>query len=374
MDSISAFARGQSIAMWLFKQTLLFLSGVSILFTMNATAAPDLSGIQLPAGFKISLFAEVPNARSLAVSPGGHVYAGNRNGDSVYRIKNGKTERFAMGLKTPNGVAFKGKDLYVAEVNRIMVFENADDMKISAKPTKTIPVKLPNDASHGWKFIRFGPDGELYVPVGAPCNICDEPGDYAKILRVNVQTGAKTIIAQGVRNTVGFDWHPQTKELWFTENGRDWLGDDQPPDEVNRVTKEGAHYGYPYCHGQNIIDPEFGKDKKCSDYVPPVVELRAHVAALGMRFYTGTMFPEKYRGAIFIAEHGSWNRSNPQGYRLTVVTMKGSEVLATEGFAEGFLRARKVKGRPVDVEQMPDGSLLVSDDYTGAIYRITYSK
>lgn len=360
--------------MWEFQRTSSVLFSIFVFFSLNAKAAPDLSGVKLPPGFKITLFAEVPNARSLTTSPGGVVYVGNRSGDSVYRIKNSKVERFALGLKTPNGVAFKGQDLYVAQVSQILVFKDADSMKAAAKPSKVLSVKFPTESSHGWKFIRFGPDGDLYVPVGAPCNICDQPGDYAKIFRVNVDTGVKTVVAQGVRNTVGFDWHPQTKELWFTENGRDWLGDDQPPDEVNRVTKIGSHYGYPYCHGKNILDPEFGSGKKCSDYVAPVVELRAHVAALGMRFYTGNQFPEKYRGAIFLAEHGSWNRSNPQGYRITVITLKGSEVVATEGFAEGFLSDKKVNGRPVDVEQMSDGSLLVSDDYAGAIYKITYGK
>lgn len=343
------------------------------LIGLNANAAaPDLSKIKLPPGFKISLFAEVPGARSMAVSPEGVVYVGNRNGDSVYRVKNGKVERFAIGLKNPNGVAFKGKDLYVGEVSRILIYENADAQSLPAGKMKVLPVQFPKDEHHGWKFLRFGPDGDLYVPVGAPCNLCERAGDYAKIFKVNVSTGKKTMVAQGVRNTVGFDFHPTTKELWFTDNGRDQMGDDQPPDELNRLTKEGSHFGYPFCHGKDLIDPEFGKGKKCSDYVPAVGELRAHVAALGMRFYQGTQFPEKYRQSVFIAEHGSWNRSTPQGYQVTAVILKGSEVVGIENFAEGFLGGGRVQGRPVDIEQLSDGSLLVSDDYAGAIYKITY--
>jgi glucose/arabinose dehydrogenase len=274
----------------------------------------------------------------------------------------------------PNGVAFRDGALYVAEVNRVLRFDRIESrLKNPPKPVVGND-SFPRDRHHGWKFIRFGPDGLLYVPVGAPCNVCLQKDPiYASITRMKADGTAREIFAHGIRNTVGFDWHPETKELWFTDNGRDWLGDDRPPDELNRAPKERLHFGFPFCHGKDIADPEFGSQRKCDEFVPPVQELDPHVAALGMRFYDGATFPAEYRHQIFIAEHGSWNRSTPIGYRVTLVRLDGNKASKYEVFAEGWLRGTKPWGRPVDVQVMPDGALLVSDDEAGAIYRISYT-
>ena len=278
------------------------------------------------------------------------------------------------GLNMPNGVAFRDDDLYVMEVNRLLRYNDIED-HLDAPPDPVVVYdRYPTDSHHGWKFIRFGPDGMLYIPVGAPCNICDEEDDrYASITRINHDGNGFEIFSHGVRNTVGFDWHPVTEELWFTDNGRDWLGDDMPPDELNRAPEKGVHFGFPYCHGEDILDPEFGEGQDCADYVSPAQELDPHVAALGMRFYTGDMFSENYRDQILIAEHGSWNRSIPIGYRLMLVELNGDDVVGYKVFAEGWLQGMTAWGRPVDVLVMPDGSLLVSDDFAGVIYRITYT-
>ena len=238
--------------------------------------------------------------------------------------------------------------------------------------------RFPADTHHGWKFIAFGPDGMLYVPVGAPCNICNpDSGRYANIMRLRVDQGtggAPEVFARGVRNSVGFDWHPETKELWFTDNGRDWLGDDAPDDELNHAPRKDMHFGYPYCHAGDIADPEYGHLRKCAEFTPPAVKLGPHVASLGMRFYTGAMFPPDYRNNIFIAEHGSWNRSTKIGYRVKRVALSGNQPVKHEVFAEGWLQGQAAWGRPVDVLVMPDGALLVSDDHAGAIYRISYKR
>jgi glucose/arabinose dehydrogenase len=232
---------------------------------------------------------------------------------------------------------------------------------------------FPRDRHHGWKFIAFGPDGLLYVPVGAPCNICEREDErYASILRMKPDGTGLEVFARGIRNTVGFDWHPETKELWFTDNGRDMLGDDLPPDELNRAPQKGMHFGYPYCHGGTISDPEFGSKRKCDEFTPPAMNLGPHVAAIGMRFYTGSMFPKEYQNQIFIAEHGSWNRSKPIGYRITLVRLENNRAVKYETFAEGWLQGERAWGRPADVLVMPDGALLVSDDEADVIYRISY--
>nr|BFD58705.1 sorbosone dehydrogenase family protein [Bdellovibrio sp. CKG001] len=350
---------------------LLLLGLLFSSLSLEAASLP-LDKLKLPPGFAISVWARVPGARSLTQAPDGRVFVGSRSGDKVYVVKDGKTQVFAQGLESPNGVAFKDGKVYIAEISSIHEYDGSPKAKLPLKPLRTLPQKFPSDTHHGWKFIRFGPDGKLYVPVGANCNICDPGKDYARIYRIDVNGTSKEEVASGVRNTVGFDFHPVSKELWFTDNGRDWMGDDRPPCEVNRLTVQGQNFGFPFCHGKNIVDPEFGKGKKCSDYVAPVVELRAHVAPLGMRFYTGNMFPAEYHNSILLAEHGSWNRSTPQGYRLTFVKLNGSQVEKTEGFIEGWLQGDSAWGRPVDVEVLPDGSLLISDDKAGVIYRLTY--
>lgn len=346
-----------------------------------AAAEFNLSGIKLPPGFSIRLYAHpVPGARSMALGPQGVLFVGSRSEGKVYAIvdRNGdhradSVSVIASGLTSPNGVAFRGTSLYVAEISRIVRFDRIED-RLDHPPAPVVVYDgLPTERHHSWKFIGFGPDGYLYVPVGAPCNNClSADARFASILRMNADGSSVEIYAQGVRNTVGFDWHPETKELWFTDNGRDWLGNDRPPDELNYAPRKGMHFGYPFCHGAAIPDPEFGVGKTCNRFAPPAMELGAHVAALGMRFYTGRMFPPQYRNRIFIAEHGSWNRVPPSGYRITTVTLKGNRALGYDVFAEGWLDGLFAGGRPVDVLVMPDGALLVSDDRAGAIYRIAY--
>lgn len=341
----------------------------------------NLDKIKLPPGFKIGVYAEVPNARSMCVSPDGTVFVGTK-GDKVYAItdknhdgKLVKVYEIASGLTSPNGVAFKEGSLFIGAISTIYRMDSIESRL--ANPPKPVVVydKYPSDEHHGLRFIAFGPDGKLYVPVGAPCNVCDPNPPYASLTRINPDGTGLEIFARGIRNTVGFDWNPLTKEIWFTDNGRDNLGDNIPNDELNTASKAGMHFGYPYCHQGNIPDPEFGKGKNCSDYTAPAKLLGPHVAPLGMRFYTGNSFPAEYKNAIFIAEHGSWNRSIPIGYRVAVVKMDSNgNAKDPEIFAEGWLQnIRDVSGRPVDVQFLQDGSMLVSDDYSGVIYRITYS-
>lgn len=341
-----------------------------------------LDGIRLPPGFSISIYADnVPGARSLALGDNGTVFVGTRETGKVYALldhhkKNRADEviTIAEGLNSPNGVAFRNGSLYVAEINRIVRYDSIEKrLKNPPKPV-IINDSFPKDRHHGWKFIRFGPDGFLYVPVGAPCNICERKDSrYATIMRMKPDGTNLEIYARGVRNTVGFDWEPVTKELWFTDNGRDWLGDNLPPDELNHAPKKGLFFGFPYCYGKSIPDPEFNSPNKCSSAVPSDMDLGPHVASLGMRFYTGDMFPRQYRNQIFIAEHGSWNRSIPIGYRITLVRLENHKATKYEVFAEGWLRKdQRVVGRPVDLLVMPDGALLVSDDFAGVVYRISF--
>lgn len=342
-----------------------------------------LDRIELPPGFSIAIYADnLPGARSLALSPGGVLFVGTRDKGVVYAVTDQdgdqraeKVRVLARGLNMPNGVAFRNGSLYVAEVNRILEFAGIEKNLDNPGQPQVIYDQLPRDSHHGWKFIRFGPDGLLYVPVGAPCNIC-EPGDpYAAILRLRPETTKMEVFARGVRNSVGFDWQPGTGTLWFTDNGRDRLGDDLPSDELNHAPQAGMHFGYPYRHARGVIDPKYG-DKLPPELVvtPPALELGAHVAPLGMRFYQGGMFPEKYQGRIFIAEHGSWNRSSKVGYRLVSVVIEGDRAARQEVFARGWLQGERAWGRPVDLLVMPDGSLLVSDDRAGVIYRISYKR
>ena len=343
----------------------------------------DLSFVKLPEGFKISVYAMVPNARSITQSPGGVLYVGNKDEDKVYAVvdknKDGIADTvyiIASGLNMPNGVAFKDGALYVAEVNRILRFDDIDNHLENPPAYKVVYDKYPDKAHHGWKFIAFGPDGKLYVPVGAPCNICNEKDSiFASITRINPDGSDLEIFAHGVRNTVGFAWHPSTKDLWFTENGRDMMGDDVPFCELNYAPEKGMHFGYPFYHQGDIPDPEFGKGHKAAEFVAPALKVGPHAAPLGMRFYTGSQFPEAYKNQIFIAEHGSWNRTDPYGYQVKVAYLDGNKVTKYEDFATGFLTAdKKVLGPPVDIEVNPDGSIFVSDDMNGYIYKIEYKK
>jgi glucose/arabinose dehydrogenase len=356
-------------------------AGFACVAFVLAQAAPaqrlPLERIKLPPGFEIGVFADgVPEARSLALGKNSVLFVGTRD-DRVYavRYRDAKATQvvtIASGLRMPNGVALKDGALYVAEVNRILRFDDIE-AQLDARPKPVIVTdRYPSETHHGLKFIRFGPDGRLYVPVGAPCNICEPDPRHALISRIRPDGSDYEVFARGVRNSVGLDWDPRAKELWFTDNGRDMLGDDVPSDELNHAPKPGMHFGYPYCHQGDTADPEFGRKRACSEFSAPAVKLGAHVASLGMRFYSGSQFPAEYRNNIFIAEHGSWNRSKKIGYRVARVVVEGGRVLKHEVFAEGWLQGESVWGRPVDIEVMPDGSLLVSDDHAGVIYRIAY--
>jgi len=340
----------------------------------------ELPGIRLPPGFKIDYFArEVPNARSMTLGDRGTLFVGTRSEGRVYALRDadgdGRAERkwtLAKGLNMPNGVAFRDGALYVAESGRILRYDRIEE-RLDNPPEPTVVATMEAYDHHGWRYIGFGPDGRLYVAMGAPCNVC-ESGALGSIVSMRPDGSDRRIFARGVRNSVGFTWHPRSGDLWFTDNGRDWLGDDLPPDELNRAAAPGGHFGFPYCHGGDFSDPEFGAERPCSEFIPPVQRLGPHVASLGVRFYTGDMFPEPYRGQLFIAEHGSWNRSSRIGYRVTLVRLDGDRALSYDSFASGWLRAGNVSGRPVDLAVMPDGALLVSDDKAGAIYRISYTR
>lgn len=362
---------------------LLALAGCAMALWMPpAQAAPPVERIKLPPGFRIEVLTDdVPGARGMTLSPRGTLFVGSRGEGKVYALASPlapdpKPRVIARGLSMPVGVAFLDGALYVSSTSRIVRLDDIESRLDTPPQPVTISDRFPTETHHGWKFIAFGPDGYLYVPVGAPCNICArDENRYANIMKMKPDGSDLQVVAKGVRNTVGFAWHPASHELWFTDNGRDWLGDDQPDDELNRLTQAGQHFGYPYCHAGNIADPEFGKQRACTDFVPPVAKLGAHVAALGMRFYTGTQFPAEYRqNNVFIAEHGSWNRSERSGYRIMRIVLDDSgRVLRQEVFAEGWLQGGSPWGRPVDVQVAPDGSLLVSDDMADAIYRIRYA-
>lgn len=364
---------------------------------VNATggkASLPLDLIKLPPGFKIEIYAEnLTYARSMALSPEGTLFVGTRrpfetldspNGSALYAIvdKNNNNHAeaseisvIAEGLNNPNGVAFKDGSLYVAEINRIIRFDDIEAQLASPKEPFVV-MQLPSYLTHGWRYIGFGPDGKLYVAMGANCNVCHHDDELnATIVRMNPDGSDMEIFAKGVRNSVGFDWDPATGEFWFTDNGRDLLGNDVPSDELNHAPVQGLNFGFPTCHSGSIPDPDLGSEKNytCNTMVPPAWMLGPHVAPLGMRFYTGTKFPEEYRGQIVIAEHGSWNRDAPIGYRLAMVRLQNNTAVGHEIFAEGWLQNGAAWGRPVDLQTLKDGSMLVSDDLNSLIYRISYS-
>src|SRR5262245_8016073 len=338
-----------------------------------------LAKVKLPAGFKIELWAEgIPNARSLALGTKGTVFVSTRLRSEVYAVvdRGGSREvkTIAKGLDTPNGLAFRNGALYVRALNRILRYDDIENRLDNPPEPKVVIDTLPTDRPHGWKFLSVGPDGWIYFNIGAPCNICVPPYTHAQIVRLHPESGTLETYALGVRNSVGMDFHPVTKELWFTDNGRDWLGDNAPSDELNRAPQAGLHFGYPYCHQGDTLDPELGKHRRCGEFTKPVVKLGAHVAALGMRFYDGKMFPAEYRNNIFVAEHGSWNRTQKSGYNVTRVSFGPNGDAKAEVFLGGILESEGFWGRPVDLLVMRDGSLLVSDDWNGAIYRVSYEK
>lgn len=367
---------------------LLYLS-VFIFFSCGSypgDVSDSLDELIMPEGFSISIYTSgVPNARSMVMSPDGILFVGTRQAGKVYAVldenSDSKADRvitIAEDLEMPNGVAFRDGSLYVAEVSRILRYDHIEERLENPPKPVVINDNYPTEGHHGWKYIDFGPDGKLYVPVGAPCNICESEDEiFASITRINPDGSGREIVAHGVRNTVGFTWHPETGDLWFTDNNRDWMGDDTPPGELNHLTEAGQHFGYPYLHGNDIWDPDFGEKGQSMNvnFQTPAQLLGPHVAPLGVKFYTGSMFPNEYQNQIFIAEHGSWNRSKKIGYRITLVRMEDGQPVSYEPFIEGWLREdESVWGRPVALLQHSDGSLLISDDQSGTIYRLTYNK
>ena len=347
--------------------------------------ALPLEKLNLPDGYRIKVWAEVINPRQLARNPDGVVFAGSRRAGNVYALIDKDGDHLAeteiiidSGLTQPTGVTYFEGNLYVGSINKLLVYRNIDSSLSAPPDPEIIYEQLPKERHHGWKFIDFGPDGNLYFNVGAPCNVClkNDPR-YASIMRINPSEGIPEVYAHGVRNTVGFTWHPLTGELWFTDNGRDRLGDEVPPCELNVAERPGLHFGYPFVHGQDILDPKFGKGKVAADYTPPALDLGAHVAPLGLIFYRGDMLPENLKNQVLIAEHGSWNRSAKAGhvgYRISVARRLDNGGMSYEPLIDGWLQGSVGWGRPVDILELPDGSLLISDDTGDVVYRLSYSK
>lgn len=351
--------------------------------TMPITATPadklPLDKLHVPDGFKIEVYATgLANGRSMQLGDKGTLFVGTRIAGRVYAVTAGpdgkrEVKIIAKGLHRPNGVAFADGTLYVAEISRITKFPNIEDHLDSPPKPELVYDDLPKDEAHGWKFIKVGPDHKLYVPVGSPGNNLIPPETHAQIRRMDLDGKNVEVIARGVRNTVGFDWNPKTGNLTFTDNGRDWVSEELPNDELNVLTKAGENFGYPYCHQGNLPDIEYGWGKKCSDYTPPIGLLGPHTASLGMRFYTANQFPAQYQGGIFIAQHGSWNKTQKGGGQVVFAKLdENGKMVSFEPFMTGFIENNQLIGRPVDVQVVPDGSLLVSDDLNGAIYRVSY--
>ena len=347
-------------------------------FSVHAFTVSDL---ELAPGFSIAVFtSEVPNARQMALSPSGILFVGTRSRGVVYAVvdRNGdfvadEVHIIAKDLYMPSGIAFRDGSLYVAEVHRILRFDNIEDQLEHPPSPVVVYDALPTQSHHGWKFIAFGPDGRLYVPVGSPCNICAVTPPFGTILRMLPDGTEVEVYASGIRNSVGFDWHPVSLELWFSDNGADMMGDDLPPCELNRAPHAGLHFGFPYFHAGDIADPDFGSGREARDFTPPAKALGAHVTPLGINFYDGHQFPSAYRHALFVAEHGSWNRSRKVGYRVMVARIsKAGRVIDYEPFITGWLKGQAHWGRPVDFEVMADGSMLISDDHAGAVYRVSF--
>jgi glucose/arabinose dehydrogenase len=359
-----------------------FLIKPCFAFALQNSHQDIIKQLHIPSGFSLSVFADnLPNARSLALGDNGTVFVGTGTKGAVYAVQDSNGDgvadrRFviANGLYMPNGVAYKDNSLYVAEVNRIIRFDHIT--QLLATPPKPIIVydQFPSEQHHGWKYLRFGPDNKLYTSVGAPCNVCEpEKNIHSSLVRLNADGSGFEILAKGIRSSVGLDWQPETQALFFTDNGRDYLGDDLPPDELNQWTTTGEHFGFPYCHGGYIADPEFAADKKCSQFTAPVWKFKAHMAPLGLRFYQGNQFPAEFKNQLFVAEHGSWNRSGPQGYRVALIRFNQGKPVSEQVFIDGWLtKEGKVLGRPVDILELPGGSLLISDDSRGVIYNIDY--
>ena len=353
-----------------------------LLLAESGHAELNLDQLELPPGFSIKVYAEgVENARQMVRGDRGTVFVGSRRAGKLWAVTDSdgdqRADQVALideDLKMPSGLEFRDGALYVGAVERILRYDDIESRLDQPPEPVVVTDVLPDKEHHGWKYLRFGPDGKLYIPVGVPCNICDEPG-FGEIRRMNPDGSDMDVFAYGVRNSVGLAFHPQNGQLWFTDNGRDMLGDDIPADELNHAPKEGMHFGIPYCHQGDLLDDEFGAGKDCADYIPPVAKLAPHAAALGLVFYTGSMFPDSYKNRLFVAQHGSWNRTEKSGYRVIVLDVEpDGTVLGSSVFASGWLQDEEAWGRPNDVLLMPDGALLVSDDKAGVIYRISYTK
>jgi glucose/arabinose dehydrogenase len=345
----------------------------------KAAGEIPIGKIKVPQGFKVELWAHgISNARVMVWGDKGTLFVSSRTAGNLYAVTDRGGQRqvkqIAKGLNMPNGIAFKDGALYVAEIHRITRMDGIEDKLDSPPEMKVVYDTLPKDVPHGWKYLAFGPDGKLYFNIGAPCNICIPPDTHANISRINADGSGFEYWAHGVRNSVGFDWHPTTKELYFATHARDWLGEEVPSDRLDVAPKKGLHFGYPYCHQGDIPDPEFGKGRSCSEFAPPLVKTGPHIAGNGVMFYTGSMFPPEYRNRIFLAQRGAWNKTQKIGFRLAMVTLRTGDVPRYESFAEGWLENNQPWGRPNYTLQMKDGSILLSDDYAGAIYRISYSR
>lgn len=358
-------------------------------FSLYISADPNINKLYVPEGFEISIYADnLDSPRQLTETADGFIIVGSKNGDKIFALNDANNDGvaeqkilLANGLQNPTGVSFYKGDLYFSEIDKVWIIEDIDSWLSSDQenlPERSIFMDdLPSETWHGFKYLDFGPDGNLYIPVGVPCNICLEPQTKDKRFAAihKYEDGKLITVADGVRNSVGFDWHPVTKKLYFSDNGRDWLGDDSPSCELNVVDKEGSFYGYPYKHAKNVIDPEFGKlipnlDKQLID---PIAELGPHVAPLGIAFYDNLKFPEKYRNSLFIALHGSWNRSKKSGYKVIFVKLdEDGNYISMEDFISGWLNDQSAWGRPVSPFIMSDGSMLVSDDKYNVIYKVQY--
>jgi glucose/arabinose dehydrogenase len=351
--------------------------------TVTPVEKIQIDKLKAPNGFKVEIWAHgMPGARMMARGDKGTIFAGTRVAGKVYAVtdKDGKrtSKIIAEGLQQPNGLAFKDGTLFVFSVDKALRFDGIEDKLDAPQPTDVSDkFNMPPSTHHNWKFAAIGPDGKVYMSIGSPCNICEaNPGMYSQIRRQNADGSGLEIVARGVRNSVGFAWHPQTKELWFTDNGRDWAGDAGPEDELNRVPANmvGASFGFPYCHANGIPDPEIKRPNPCAGVILPAALMGPHAAALGIRFYSGSMFPAEYKNQAFIARRGSWNRTKKFGYDVALAKINGGKATITP-FLTGFLdpQTDAFWGRPVDVHQLPDGSLLVSDEQNGAIYRVSYA-
>lgn len=354
-------------------------------FASQLIASEALSN-RLPNGFKIEVFADkVDGARQMALSTTGVIYVGSRKAGKVHAVvdsdgdyKADEVVLIADNLFMPSGLAYKNGDLYVAEVDKVIRFKDIDKNFRKKPKAEVIYDNLPSKSHHGWKYLKFGPDDKMYIPIGVPCNVClSDDRRFGTIISVDLATGKEEYVAEGVRNSVGFDWDPVTKKFWFTDNGRDWLGDDSPPCELNKVSINGEFFGFPYVHGNSVKDPKFyskfKENRKSLDFVKPEWEYQAHVAPLGMMFYQGDQYPKEYKNSIFVAQHGSWNRSKKVGYKIVNMQLdENRNVIAENDFVTGWLDGEKVSGRPMDIIMLTDGSILISDDGFSVIYRVSY--